>query len=141
MTRNDVAALHQHVVAICKAHKIAITFGTRRGRAWRTARKVSVPHVRGAISYAVALHEIGHVLGKRGRNRLDHEVYAWQWAEEHAHMWNAAMERKRKRSLQSYVRWAKRRQAHDKRGRTFISADHLIWRYLTTALAIALPFT
>ena len=131
MTRNDVASLHHHVVSLCKAHKIAITFGTRRGRAWRAARRVSVPHVRGAISYAVALHEIGHVLGKRGRTRLDHEVHAWQWAEAHAHVWNAAMNAKRKRSLRSYVQWAKRRQDNDKAGRTFISPEHDVWRYLS----------
>ena len=59
-----------------------------RGRAirWRGGRiAISIPPIRGQVSYFIALHEIGHLVG-RGRSapRLEAEANAWVWALQHS---------------------------------------------------------
>lgn len=130
------AKLAQHIATLCHVRKITRKTSSSRGRAWRDTRTIAIPPVRSAITYAVALHEIGHVLGKSGRTRLDREVYAWQWAEQHAMVWTDSMDHKRSRCLATYVAWAKRRQKADTRKRTFITADHAIWRYINPVVAL-----
>jgi len=48
-----------------------------------------------AISYATALHEIGHILGRHQRSpdTLVRERWAWRWAKENALIWTPAMEK------------------------------------------------
>jgi hypothetical protein len=51
--------------------------------------------IRSAVSYATALHEIGHHLGCHQLSpvKLTRERWAWQWARDNALIWTAAMER------------------------------------------------
>ena len=60
--------------------------------------------VRSALSYAVALHEIGHWKGSRQNSRsvMVRERAAWQWARENALIWTDAMERCATQSLAWY---------------------------------------
>jgi hypothetical protein len=55
-----------------------------------------------AISYAIALHEIGHILGRYQLSWKDRvrERWAWQWARENALVWSSAMDRHAKRELE-----------------------------------------
>jgi hypothetical protein len=127
MTVDQMAA---HVLHVATAHGVVVRSHSSGGRAWRLTRKVAIRPVRSSLTYAVALHELGHVLGARGRTRLDDEVQAWQWARENAQYWDDRMERERCRSLRGYVRWAQRRQRSDRHGRVFITPEHPVWRYV-----------
>jgi len=60
--------------------------------------------VRSALSYATALHEIGHWKGhhRNSRNVMVRERAAWQWARKNALIWTEAMERCAAKSLAYY---------------------------------------
>jgi hypothetical protein len=68
--------------------------------------ELQLPPVRSAISYATALHEIGHVLGQHQNSRrvMVRERWAWQWARSLALVWTPAMERHATKSLDGYAR-------------------------------------
>ena len=60
-----------------------------------------LPPVRSEVSYAVALHEIGHIKG-RDQKSLDvlvREQAAWQWARDIALVWTPLMERRAAEAL------------------------------------------
>src|SRR5205085_9819509 len=90
-----VASVHPRTLALhtddlCARYGIRRTGG--RGRAvvvrvrhrdGRTERRleIRVPPVRGQVSYFVALHEIGHLVGAgRSGRRLESEEAAWRFA-------------------------------------------------------------
>jgi hypothetical protein len=60
-----------------------------------TVIEFRLPYIRSAISYAVALHELGHALGRyqSSHNAMVRERWAWQWARANAVSWTPAMER------------------------------------------------
>ena len=124
--------MRDHVTDVAETTGIDITWRTSlRGRARRLQWHVYLPEVRSEVTYALALHELGHVLSLNQRgSRLDKEVDAWRWAEANALDWTEDMECKRSRCLVSYIKWAKRRQAKDRSGRVFITDQHPIWRYV-----------
>lgn len=96
-----------HIARICKIEDIEIASHSSGGRAWRRKRKIAIRPVKTAITYAVALHEIGHILGPRqSGTRLDQEVGAWEWAEQNAIEWTHAMAEKRAKCLRSYLKWS-----------------------------------
>jgi hypothetical protein len=102
--------MRQHVADICRDQGIRVLPHSRGGRASRTHRIIAIRPVKSAITYAVALHELGHVLGPwQSQPRLYAEAGAWKWAKEVAGVWTPAMEDKMARSLHSYVLWAERR--------------------------------
>lgn len=110
MSPDQMAA---HVRKVCIVESIEVTSHSRGGRAWRKKRRIAIRPVKSAITYSVALHEIGHILGPRqSGTRLDKEVGAWEWARANAIEWTDAMEKTMQDSLQSYLKWAARsRQA------------------------------
>jgi hypothetical protein len=59
------------------------------------AFEIRLPRIRSSISYAIALHEIGHIRGKHQRSRdvRVRERWAWQWAWENALFWSPPMDR------------------------------------------------
>ena len=79
-----MVALEAHVEEICEHHGIELAGASRRGRAtrWRGGRRqIAIPEVRGQVSYFIALHEIGHLVGPgRSAPRLEAEANAWLWA-------------------------------------------------------------
>jgi hypothetical protein len=99
-----------HIARICKIEDIKIGSSSRRGRANHRKRLIKIRPVRTDITYAVALHEIGHILDPRGHRgtRLDKEVAAWEWAKANAKEWTDRMEEKMRKSLQSYLAWSMR---------------------------------
>lgn len=113
-----------HIARICKIEDIECIFYKGAGRGHRRKRRIKIKPVKTAITYAIALHEIGHVLGPRQTSkhrRLDREVGAWEWAKANAKEWTPAMEYKMQRCLKSYLEWSYRRK-----GVKLADADHPI---------------
>jgi hypothetical protein len=120
--------MREHVAAICREHGIRVLPHSRGGRASKTHRIIAIRPVKSAVTYAVALHELGHVLGPwQSLPRLYAEAGAWKWAREAAGIWTPAMEDKMSRSLHSYVLWAERRA-----NVRLPEPDHDFWMLLGT---------
>lgn len=81
------------------------------GRAWRRGAnaRVRIAPVQSIVTYAVALHELGHCLG-RGRTapRLECEANAWAWAIRNAmaHTVDDRFTTKMQEALLGYLLWA-----------------------------------
>src|SRR6516165_12497804 len=62
--------------------------------------------VRSPRAYAVALHEIGHILGRYQLSRatLVRERHAWDWARRNGLRWTPEMRRHADRCLEHYAR-------------------------------------
>jgi hypothetical protein len=101
----------QHVERIIASHGLTVTAHSRGGRANRRRKTIAIRPVKTAITYAVALHELGHVLGKSAAHRLDREANAWKWAKENAIEWTGPMETKMRACLLSYQQWQSRKEA------------------------------
>lgn len=64
-----------HVQSLAQAHGVNIEIARPgySGRAWPKARKIKIPEVKTAVTYALSMHELGHVLGKQSGNKLNNE--------------------------------------------------------------------
>jgi len=95
----------EHVLRLCEEHSINIEWSATR-KAWAAAcfELIHIPPVRSSASYAIALHEIGHVLGPHQRTSvvLTAERGAWRWARRNALVWNDTMDRVMRRCLTFY---------------------------------------
>jgi hypothetical protein len=113
--RRGLELMDAHVEDLCRAHGIELVGASSRGRAirWRGGKlEISIPPVRGQVSYFIALHEIGHLVG-RGRSapRLESEANAWIWALDHSVVEpTPATLRSISRRLSGYLDWARNRQ-------------------------------
>ena len=110
--------LDAHIDRLCAEYGVERLAGGRRGIAFRhglagrRTRCIRIPPVKSQVTYAVALHEIGHLVGPgRSGTRLEKEAAAWRWALaksavelSDAARWSAG------RRLRSYVLWAENRQ-------------------------------
>ena len=77
-----------------------------RAKACPEHRYIDVPRIRSVISYATALHEIGHFLGRHQQSTnsdLIRELWAWDWAEHIAGVWTPAIERDAQERLDWYA--------------------------------------
>ena len=113
------ATLDRHVDELCVRHAIRRRHGSGRAvlvrvrhRDGRVERRleIRIPPVRGQVSYFVALHEIGHLVGDgRSGRRLEKEAAAWRFALDEALVEPTHATRRRLgRRLRSYVVWAER---------------------------------
>jgi len=101
----------EHIDALLIEHGIAVEWRDRtNARSWRRWRRVRLQPVQGASTYAVALHEIGHVVGPQSGPRLSREAQAWRWAELNAVEWTDGMARMAARSIETYLAWCERRR-------------------------------
>ena len=118
MTRTvPVAALDRHVDALCGAHGIVRLNGSRGGaevhrRGRKRTKAIRIPPVRGQVTYFVALHELGHLVGPgRSGRRLEKEAAAWRWALAASLVEPTdACRRRIGKRLRSYLTWAELRQ-------------------------------
>ena len=69
----STAGMWPHVRQLCETNGIELTYG--RPSASRWPREIWIRPVRSPLSYATALHEIGHILGhyQRSHNELTRE--------------------------------------------------------------------
>lgn len=104
--------LTDHFHYLAATHRVWVEYREGHGLAWRRARKVAIPPIRGVVSYLVALHELGHVVGShqsRSTPMLEREAWAWRWAlESSAVKPSTAALREAGRMLRTYIDWAKR---------------------------------
>lgn len=105
-----VQTMRDHIDALCARHDVRMGRHSRGGNASRRGRFINIRPVKSAITYAVALHELGHVLGQyQSQPRLYKEAGAWKWALENALVWTPPMQKTMLRSLGSYLKWQRRR--------------------------------
>ncbi len=132
--------LDTHIDDLCAAHGVARADG--RGRAvvittrhhdGRRERRleIRVPPVRGQVSYFIALHEIGHLVGHgRSGRRLESEAAAWRFALATALVAPTDATRRRiGKRLRSYVTWAEAR-ARRRRPPHIPAANDPFWHLL-----------
>ena len=130
------ADLDSHVDELCELHGIVRLSGSR-GRAevhrqnGRRAVAIRIPPIRGQVTYFVALHEIGHLIGPgRSGTRLEKEAAAWRFALREARVAPTDASRRRiGRRLRSYVTWAELRQ-HRRRPPVLPPRESPFWALL-----------
>lgn len=107
----DVAEMRAHVTALLasldRPDDALIVHWVKRtdqAKARLAHNEIWPPVVRSKITYATALHEIGHMLGRHRWSRyiLTRERDAWRWAKAHALIWTSAMELARVKALLWY---------------------------------------
>ena len=135
--RRGVEQMEAHVEHLCAEHGIELSGASARGRAirWRGGRlAISIPPIRGQVSYFIALHEIGHLVGAgRSAPRLEAEANAWLWALEHSAVEpTQATRRSIVRRLEGYLAWARNRQYRRVPPR-IPERDHAFWALLGLA--------
>jgi hypothetical protein len=125
-----------HIAKLCREHEIDLDFKSRGGRAYRGSQRICIAAVKSDITYAVALHELGHLLGgMQDGHRLKREAGAWIWARDNACEWTERMDATMRRGLGSYLNWAQR----DKHVRTlqgYQAGYHLCQRLITAGLHV-----
>ena|SRR5262245_43112319 len=102
--------LQQHVFGLCKRHAITIYWCKRCSQSYsvREVDEITIAPIRSPISYATALHEIGHHLGSHQTSQfvIVRERWAWRWARGNALIWTEAMERSAQQAFAWYARAA-----------------------------------
>ena len=76
----NVEQMRSHVASLCEANEIIIS-AAPGGRAYSSywLREVFIPPVRSTRTYATALHEIGHVLGRHQLSEVVLVRERWAW--------------------------------------------------------------
>lgn len=105
--------LQEHIESLALTHGVTVDWHKRtNARAWRKTRKVRLQFIKTTSHYAIALHELGHVLGCNYGSRCNKERQAWEWALAKAipqsfdgDAWKTVYT-----SLFSYIEWAGARQ-------------------------------
>lgn len=123
----NLSAFKNHIEDLCAGHDIKMGGHSRGGNASRRGRIINIRPVKSAITYAVALHEIGHIVGPwQSKPRLYKEAGAWKWAIENALVWTPPMQKTMIRSLQSYLDWQRRRSKYVR----LPEPEHEFWRLI-----------
>ena len=123
----DVQTMRDHINALAARHNVRMGNHSRGGNASRRGRFINIRPVKSAITYSVALHELGHVLGPyQSQPRLYKEAGAWKWALENALVWTPPMQKTMIRSLTSYLKWQQRRHKFVR----LPERDHAFWLLL-----------
>lgn len=120
---SELISLITHIDTLCRTHCIEIDLRSRTRAAsvrssrrtgdsdYKPSRRIRIAVISQLSRYFVALHEIGHIVGRQPRTRIEREYSAWRWALDNAvsqpdeNVWleiHAA--------LRSYIEWAKARQ-------------------------------
>lgn len=104
----DCSDMRKQVESLCEKHKIRVNYKSGgwfidvrgfgwypQGRAFYEPKEIEVNEITTPLLYCVAMHEIGHIVSKRGmpkvasywgvraKDMLVNELSAWQWALSH----------------------------------------------------------
>lgn len=99
--------LQQHAEIISDVHDIDIVWTTKRmegmGYSDVDNRRIIVPPIKSSKTYALFLHECGHILGPYQYSPyVRAEACAWEWAKDNALIWTKAMNMFMKECLATY---------------------------------------
>jgi hypothetical protein len=100
--------MREHIDLICTSHEHDLNIFRcdllHQAQAIREFDEVTIPQVKSSVSYAVALHEFGHLFGyhQNSRRVMVRERGAWRYARINALQWTPAMERHMANSLAWY---------------------------------------
>lgn len=126
MTKEEMAS---HIDALCVEHDIKVENYSSQGRAFRKDRMIQIRPVRSEVTYAVGLHEIGHVVGPwQSMPSLYCEAGAWVWATQNAQEWTPTMHVTMIQALTSYLEWALHRQHRSHARPRIPEANHKFWQ-------------
>jgi len=118
-----------HVRVLCAYHGIRLR-RRRKGLAVYESRTVYARPVRSDVTYAEALHEIGHLLGAwQDSGIIVSEAGAWLWAMRNALEWTPPMDRAMARWLGSYIETQHEHPASD----GVPAPGHPAWKVLRKA--------
>jgi hypothetical protein len=112
----SAADLRQHFLKLCAEEEADIQWCDRSSKALSVTdgefELILVPRIKSTVSYAVAMHELGHLKGRnqRSRHQIVRERWAWDWARRNAMVWTPRMERYAAASMRWYRRQGVRRQ-------------------------------
>jgi hypothetical protein len=102
-----IADMADHVKSLCRSHDIGLFWCRRSDRSYslRAHDEITIAPVKSVVTYAVALHEIGHIKGRHQDSRrcIVRERWAWDWAKCNALVWTPRMARCAAESLQWYA--------------------------------------
>jgi len=96
----------EHIRLLCERYRINVGIINEPldSFAHTRSRVIGVPIPNNALNYAIALHEIGHLVAPMFGSRIDCEIIAWNWAQDNALEWNKDMERIKQTGLNSYLK-------------------------------------
>jgi hypothetical protein len=125
----NAQAMAAHVAALAEHHGVEIQHYTGGGVAYPSERRVSIRPVKGPSTYFVALHELGHIVGRgRSARKLEAEANAWAWALDVAiRPPTRAVRRQIASCLQRYL-YAGRRNWGLRQNMVEPPEDHVFWR-------------
>jgi hypothetical protein len=70
----------QHVIDLADQHGVTVVI-RGGGIAYRRRREITIPPIKGQVTYLLALHELGHIaIRPEPPLRLAQEAAAWRWA-------------------------------------------------------------
>jgi hypothetical protein len=103
-----IANMVDHVERFCRSQEINIFYWCRRSNdsySLAPCDEIYIAPIKSVVTYAVALHEIGHLRGRHQKSRhcIVRERWAWEWAKRNALVWTPRMERNAAASLQWYA--------------------------------------
>ena len=121
----SVSEMDKHVQLIADENQIVIHCSLNRlSRSYsiRVSEEIYIAPIRSVLSYAVALHELGHQLGphQSSLSVLVRERAAWRWAKRNALLWSPRMQARAEASIQWYE---KNYREIDKRQRSYLEVD------------------
>lgn len=104
----SIKQLEAHIRALARngGVKLRWVLSSRECLADYDKHSVLIMKVRSHHSYALALHELGHLLGPdqgSSKAQLCTEAGAWQWAQEQALVWGPAEQRTMVQGMKTYI--------------------------------------
>jgi hypothetical protein len=100
--------MREHVMTMSRTMDIVVIWCERPSRAvaMREFEEVHIPRIKSTTTYAIAMHEMGHLFGRHQQSKrtLVRERWAWEWARKNALIWTVGMERCARNSLGWYAR-------------------------------------
>ena len=77
-----VEQMRQHILRLCEAREYHVTCCARprQSYALREAEEIQIAPIKSALSYATALHEVGHLEGRHPNSKRVMVRERWAWA-------------------------------------------------------------
>jgi broad specificity phosphatase PhoE len=91
-----IANLKRHFLKLCADEEAEVQWCDVPSKALALSGELEfilTPHIASEITYAVAMHELGHIKSRdRSGDQIERERAAWDWARHNALTWTPRME-------------------------------------------------